>query len=231
MIKTVNNPKGLSSKLTFGSREYQRISHFLLVSFPYLPSFRPYNITISHENTIVWFRVAKVGTRTILDTLQKAGIKFDAEHPYDCHYPKSKYKAYFKFAFVRNPFDRLVSCWQNKVVKQNYFKFPDDVLLKMQDFSQFISFVEMQNIESCDPHLRLQSKLIDLNEINFLGRFESFEDDLKYVLNKLDVVNYSIHQINSTKNRLAYKDYYNENLKFRVTKIYERDLNIFSYRY
>ena len=33
-----------------------------------------YNLTISHEYRLMWFRVAKVGTRTILEHLRKSGV-------------------------------------------------------------------------------------------------------------------------------------------------------------
>src|SRR5262245_19376649 len=88
-----------------------------------IPSAGPYNLTVSHERKFVWFRVAKVGTRTILNHFLDRGVRLDAEHASDVHYPPRAYADYFKFAFVRNPWDRLVSCWADKVVASNLFGF------------------------------------------------------------------------------------------------------------
>jgi len=201
----------------------------MIKSIPFLPSHNKYNLTVCHEKKFIWFRVAKVGTRTIYDVLKNSDIYLDAEHPFNCYYPKSLYKDYFKFAFIRNPYDRLVSCWKNKVLKNNYFGFSDKILMEMQNFAQFVDFVANQDIEKCDPHIRLQSKLIDLNEIDYLGKFENFEIDLSHIIKVLKINNQSINRMNSTKNRKHYSEYYNEKLRMKVGNIYEKDLIIFSY--
>jgi hypothetical protein len=231
MIKTVKRKKGLSTKLTLPSIAYQRISKLMIGLFPYMPSNDQYNITVCHEKKFVWFRVAKVGTRTIFDTFQLARINLDAEHAMFCHYPTNLYKRYFKFAFVRNPWDRLVSCWQNKVVDSNFFNFSDKILLEMKTFKNFVDFVEHRNIELCDPHMQLQSKLIDLNNVDFIGRFENFEEDLSKVIKIIGVEARAISRKNVSKNKAEYWQYYDDKLKDKVAKIYCKDINILQYTF
>jgi hypothetical protein len=231
MIRTVKTENKLSSKLTFKSRVYQQISRFLVQKIPYIPSPEQYNITLCHSKSFLWFRVAKAGTRTIFDVFDKANIELDAEHPFNCHYPPNLYRDYFKFAFVRNPWDRLVSCWCNKVLDKNYFGFKRDELLKMKKFENFVNFVAQQNIEKCDIHIRLQSKLIDTNEVDYVGRFENFEEDLLKIIQTIGLGAVEIEKHNASSNRLPYRDYYNKDLREKVAKIYSRDINQFSYKF
>jgi len=231
MIRTIKKGNKRSSKLTFPSCVYQGISMILVRSIPYMPSAERYNITICHEKKFLWFRVAKVGTRTVFDVLEQANINLDAELSMKCHYPINKYKEYFKFAFVRNPWDRLVSCWLNKVVNANYFQFSADRLLEMQKFENFVNFVADHNIERCDHHIRLQSKLIDLNNVDYIGRFEDFEEHLLKVIQLIGLDSINIKQKNASKNRTNYRQYYDESLRNKVAEIYGKDINIFSYDY
>lgn len=239
MIKTQNatkNTPGRSTRLNFPSRAYQGISRILVGGIsiiPYIPSIGRYNITLCHAHKFVWFRVAKVATRTILDVYKQANINLDAEHPHSCHYPVNLYKEYFKFAFVRNPWDRLVSCWLDKVVAHNLFEFSTDTLLKMQKFENFIDFVAHQNIDTCNEHIRLQSQLIDLNNIDYIGRFENFEEHLAEVMQCIGIGpdSMTIGHKNASKNRLNYAQYYDDKLKQKVAEIYRKDINIFLYQY
>lgn len=228
MIKTTNETKR-SIILTRSSRVYQIASKILIRSIPYIPSNTPYNITICHEKNFLWFRVAKVGTRTIFNVFDQAKLKLDADHPMNCYYPPNLYRGYFKFAFVRNPWDRLVSCWINKVVNTNLFNFSDSQLLEMRTFRNFVKFVESQNIEDCDPHLRLQQKFIDLNNVDFVGRFENFEEDLSKTIKFIGIESVTIPHKNASAKRLHYREYYEGDLTERVAEIYRKDINIFHY--
>ena len=78
MIKTrvgkVGKLIAYSNELTKPSQLYQRVGA-KLTRAPFYPSNLHYNLTISEENRFVWFRVAKVGSRTILDIFKQANVK------------------------------------------------------------------------------------------------------------------------------------------------------------
>jgi len=199
--------------------------------FPFIPSKRCYNLTISETKKFVWFRVAKIGTRTIYEHLKESRTDLSLEHPYNVLYAPRLYKDYFKFGFVRNPWDRIVSTWHNKVVEENYFKFNDIELKRMRHFNNFVDYVLTLDIEKCNNHFRSQCALIDLNEIDYLGRYESFEDNLRYVLSRIGIKPDRLLWKNKSNRKKDYRSYYNNALKDKVYQIYQKDIDIFGYQF
>ena len=67
------------------------------------------NTTESLINNYIWFRVAKVASTTILYHLKKhTEICYSKRREIDTG-PRPLYNKSFKFAFVRNPWERLIS--------------------------------------------------------------------------------------------------------------------------
>ena len=226
-MKTVSKQTDL---LTRSSQVKQKLFR-LLHQVPFLPSYGKYNLTISEQNRFIWFRVAKVGTRSIYHHLKDNQVVLDVDHASDIHYSTRQYSDYFKFAFVRNPWDRLVSCWLDKVVHNNYFDFSPGEHEAMKSFSRFVDFISNMDMENCDRHLRLQSALIDLSQIDFLGRMENFDRDLDKVLIRIGVESGNVVKRNVSKDRKPYRDYYDDTLIAMVESIYQKDIQIFGYRF
>ena len=217
-------------ELDITSRVFNRLSK-LASRTQWLPSSRRYNLTISHKNRFLWFRVAKTGTRTILHLLKRNGVQLDAEHPMNVHYPVTAYLDYFKFAFVRNPWDRLLSCWCNKVVDQNWWHLSDEQLEHLRRFDNFVDYVSTMDLETCDVHLRLQYSVIDLTHIDYLARFEKFEMDLREIFGRLGLAVAELPRINASESRTAYRDYYKTKLADKVAELYRKDIQIFGYEF
>lgn len=194
------------------------------------PPPRRYHLTVSNESRFVWFRVAKVGTRTIYHELGEAGVRFDVDASF-VPYSPSAFEDHFKFAFVRNPWDRLVSCWHDKVLRDNYFRFDETTWEKMKDFESFLEFVSCLDIESCDRHLRAQSQLIALDDLDHLGRLETFRHDLDQIFAILGIEGSRSEPRNVSSQRDHYRDYYTEETSREVGRIYRRDIQIFGYEY
>lgn len=161
---------------------------------------KKYFISVSYKHKAIWYRVAKVGTRSIKQHLEDDAGK-DIIYSSEAPYAPSLYKDYFKFAFVREPQDRFISAWKDKVLERNYFQFSDDIHDQMKSLDRFIAWVETLDISKCDEHLREQTSLIDMEHVDFIGRFEQFNTDLTMVLEKLSIPVEQVHHQNFTKKR------------------------------
>ena len=163
-----------------------------------------------------------VGHRKALDY-----VKFDEE----------KFHSYFSFAFVRNPFDRIVSAFHylkqggGNTIDKN---FADEHLKDCLDFRSFIlalkndTFKEKilswmhfvpQYIYVCDEDKNI---LVD-----FLGKFESLEEDFSRLLELLNRKE-DLSKANKSKH-LSFKKYYDDMAFAVVKELYKDDFELFDY--
>lgn len=185
-----------------------------------------YNLTISDSHRFVWFRVAKVGTRSILYVLNENQVPLDV-NDYQVPYNPKDYVGYYKFAFVRNPWERVVSCYCNKVLSKGHPAFKECF---DKGFEYFIDFIKKQDLRSADAHIRLQTSLIPVDEMDFIGRMENFEDDLLYVMDCLGLEHTHIPRSNVTSHE-HYSSYYTEKTRKIIAEKYKRDIKTFGYTF
>ena len=193
-----------------------------------------YSMTIGKAPKFIWFRVAKVGTRTTLSTLDKSGASYHLRKGFEFTYDAKASKAYYKFAFVRNPWDRIVSCWYDKIVRGRK-KYSGKMKIPAfesatGEFEEFVSVLETSDLETCNIHFRLQTHLIPIDDINFLGRFEKFETDLKKVLDHLGTpIEAPLERKGLHARKRPYQDYYTDDLRNRIAALYQSDIDAFGY--
>lgn len=175
-----------------------------------------------------------------------------AEEIHLLHFPcvkkykiKDEYNDYFKFSFVRNPWSRLVSCYNDKInynkghVYEKYENPFIEYLKKMKLFSKDMSFERFVEVicdvpdESAEAHFRSQHLFIT-DEcgnilVDFIGRFEQLDSGFGFISEKLKV-KIDLPHIRQGKSR-SYKDYYTEKTARLVERRYERDIEMFGYCY
>tara|TARA_R110000824_G_scaffold161744_1_gene337168 strand:- start:2637 stop:3341 length:705 start_codon:yes stop_codon:yes gene_type:complete len=150
---------------------------------------------------------------------------------------------YFKFAFVRNPFDRLVSTWEIPFLK---FRYPFDEFVEI-DTSGIIS--SNKYYRKCDWLAKTQYDIVSDNDqllVDYIGKYENIDQDFEYVRKKLDIpkkiilvegrkpVDYeSLPRINKTvkKDYGNYREYFNTHTRDLVEKYYKKDLETFEYEF
>jgi len=142
---------------------------------------------------------------------------------------------HFKFTFVRNPYDRLVSCWNDK----RYDGARNKKSKAELTFEQFVDQLVVDVNKKYDgdiamygnPHVKSQSGMLQSAPLDFIGHLETFDVDWKKICDHFNVqpAVENIHQ-NKTK-RKAYHEYYNDRTKQIVTELYAEDIEIFGYEY
>lgn len=213
-----------SAALLEGWREHQRASGAL--------SPLTYNITVSHAHRFVWFRNAKVGTRTILGFLDDQQVDDRLLVLSRTQYPTAPFAGYFKFGFVRDPLDRFISAWQDKVHQQNHFRFAPAQWERMKTIEHFAAWVaeqDLRDLEATDRHVALQSRLIDLTQVDHLGRMETFGADFSAVCAAVGLHWSEPVRQNQSRSQGVSRDNASAELRSIVEEKYARDYQVFGY--
>lgn len=134
-----------------------------------------------------------------------------------------QFAEFFKFAFVRNPFDRFVS----------YCSF----MTRSSDAFQRDPQRVMQHFLATPPsgHILFQPQhVIVLGAdgamlADYIGRVESMQESFDFIAQRIGIPTVQLERVNSTR-RAAYRDYYNrQDLIDGVASLYARDLELFDY--
>ena len=200
-------------------------AHFYLNKYIATPfSNERFHLSYCSEHQALWFRNAKVASRSIDHQLREASGRHGYWYSSRVGYFPALYKGWFKFGFVRHPVDRLLSAWRDKVCTHNLFAFAPDDLRRMQRLEEFVGWLEKQDIEECNEHIQVQFKQFDLDRMDLIGRFERFDEDFKKVTDRLGIQPKDhVHLNPSAPVEVQLTD----DLRGRIMTIYRRDMELF----
>jgi len=221
---------------------------------------------VSHEHEFVYFIVPKVACSSIKtallplfdsDVSEEELVREDgipAAHrlfktsPHSINkrrllkgIKKDHYSGYFKFAFVRNPWDRLLSCYLQKLAPGgqglNRYDFGGVELQYGMPFAEFVEAVYQIPDEEADRHFRSQHITVcgpdDMILADFVGRFENLEADFAHVVRKIGASHLELPHLLPSPSRGArsYRDYYDDETAERVGERFRKDVEIFGYQF
>ena len=186
-----------------------------------------YFMSYDFERKLLWYRVYKAGTRTIDHLLREQN---ESGYFYGSAVAKSDpvLNEFFKFAFVRNPVERFLSVWRDKVLRSNYFRLSPHRHKQLKELPEFIEYVQKHQLLDEDEHLYPQVNLIDLTDVDFVGRFEHFEEDLQTMARMAGIPEPEPVHLNSTatvKKSEAYT--VTEDDRRQIADLYSQDIRIF----
>lgn len=219
-----------------------------------------YSIHVSLKYNYIFFEIPKVACSTIKLTLQRMEFEepnFSRLNFEDLHdrrlspllklhqLPDAesylKKSNFLKFCFVRNPYERFLSCYLDKICHPTVFKKRlleylegREVADRYISFEEFVEAVESQHPKEMDNHWRPQYYLSCSGEIDFdfVGRLENFYSDFYAIgsqINSQFSEYYGVENRHKTNSNSYMNSYYTSSLYSKVFDIFEIDFDKFGY--
>ncbi len=184
-------------------------------------------IVISDKYKFVYFETNKVATRSMLNYfVRKPRMNYGAKR----FIRKKVNSEYFRFGFVRNPWERVVSCYSHKIVDTVLGKplILDPRLSHNMPFEEFVDYL-LENKKEKEADIHIRSQWTFVNECDFVGRFETLNEDLAYVLAVLRLPLYPLRKKNVSAREKPWEDYYTKETFEKVRDRYFMDIKRFDY--
>ena len=133
-------------------------------------------------------------------------------------------KDFFKFTFVRNPWDKVISecfCGQIQII------FKDDHTVK-EKIKTVCSWAK----EGYGGHCQKQISFVKdrRSSMDFIGRFEDLQKDYKYICETLHIPHFPLPHLNKSQ-RSHYREYFDNETEDLVRETYKEDIEKFNYEY
>jgi hypothetical protein len=209
---------------------------------------------ISHKHKFVYIAPTKCASITMRNTLEPfADINsnnfnndIDSFYHKNWHIKSNELKhhfedmnwywdGYFKFTFVRNPYDRIVSNWnykkKSKHMWEKYKKGDHEHYLEcvklFKKFKNLKQYVGSLHVHPCYDWVCDET---GNNLLDFIGRTENFQEDFDIVCDKIKIPQQQLPHKNSS-NHKHYTEYYDEETKQIVAEKYAKDIEYFGYEF
>jgi hypothetical protein len=206
---------------------------------------------ISHKHRFIFAAVPKTGTHSVRQALrghmgaqdiEQVGLFVNKRFPYEDlaairhghlslrqvrpHLGEEAFGSYFKFAFVRNPFDRFVSYCAFMTRDGGAFLRQPQVVMEHLLFrappEQHILFQPQASVLVDDDGRTLLADMV--------GRVEEMQASYDAICARIGIPSSRLQQVNGSE-RGDYRQYYTPALVDAVASRYALDLELFGYRF
>ena len=184
---------------------------------------------ISPKHKFVFLATPKTGStsihQTLLDSIKDNKLidesKLCLGHTHmscpDFLTQRPKFKKYFKFAFVRNPWDRVLS-WYFFRGKKNFGKNKNVT---------FRTYIKTKMHPRWHP---AHDQYEFTKNCDFIGRLENLQQDFDIVCDKIGIPSKKLPHKNKSKHT-HYTEYYDDETRQIVAEKYARDIEYFGYKF
>ena len=130
---------------------------------------------------------------------------------------------YFKFVFVRNPWERV--CSDYYYIRNNKTHPAHAKTVNTKDLNEFIS----KGIYVLRPQCDFIFDDSNNQLVDFIGRYENLEEDFNHILEKLKI-NVQLKRFNSNY-YMSHKEILNKESIELIYERYKKDISIFKYNF
>lgn len=186
---------------------------------------------ISHEHKAIFVHIPKTGGQSVSKML---GIKkgVDNYYNYDSGEERTHFTVhmmpkldYYKFAFVRNPYTRIISEYQHRMKNINVFHEPTNYKTNFVHYCRMLSH-RWDKIESVDhfrkSHVIPQHMFVNNSVETY--RFEDFENECKRLCDRLGIVR-KVPKTNASEYTCEHTE---ETIEI-TNRLYRKDFERFGY--
>jgi hypothetical protein len=138
--------------------------------------------------------------------------------------PAELYSGLFKFAFVRNPWDRLVSRYAYLLGSPDHPR--HGLVSRMKDFSDYVAWEIRRG--KMFQHTYVTNSRGELL-VDFIGYYERLQEDFAKVCARLKL-EAELPRLNTSSHR-DYRSYYTPATRDLVSKYFQRDIELFGYTF
>jgi hypothetical protein len=197
-----------------------------------------YSLKPFDKNKCIFIHIPKTGgisvSKSLFGNLAGGHRKLEI---YQIVFTKREFNNYFKFTFVRNPWDRLVSAYfymKKGGTNDRDRIWAEQNLSNYYDFDIFVkNWINRENIETCIHFVPQYSFVCEPGSssprVNFIGYFEHLQEDFCYISKKLGLNTSLFHYNKTMANKIDYRSFYSEATRKIVAEVYRRDIEIFGY--
>jgi hypothetical protein len=182
---------------------------------------------INHKKKYIFLHIPKCAGNSVIKNI-------DLPKQPPSHFPLSTYPQdvrcnYFKFTFVRNPWDRFVSAYFYLKNGGNGTA-PQD-LRSQKRINKYLSFKEFIKNDNFFEmwHFKPLSFFIDA-DIDFVGRVENLQEDFNMICSKIKIDSKKLFNLN-TSNHKRYVEYYDQESYNIILEKYSKDIERFNYKF
>ena len=205
---------------------------------------------VSHAKQFIFFAVPKTGTHALRELLslhkgpedweqqilfgqqqspiaeiakiQHGHISVQQIAP---HFDQASWQGYFKFAIVRNPFDRFISiCFFLNRKNPLFLETPLQWMKSAIIAPQFRARVLVR------PQYLQLSHAQGNTAMDYVGRYEMLQDSVDEICDRLQIESRLLQKKNASQHQ-QYREYYDQELKSAVASFYAQDLKRFNYSF
>jgi len=139
--------------------------------------------------------------------------------------PAELFDRYFKFTFVRNPWDRLVSEYEFLLRKTEHGRHE-----RVKKLGGFGEFIRMQIPRSDAYQINMMCDRRGEVLMDFIGKLENLQEDWKTVCERTGIPYQELQRKNASE-RSHYQDYYDAESRQLVARHWAREIELFGYRF